>query len=186
MFIDIAYASEAAAEGATETVADGGVLGSLGISGGLLISQFINFAIVVAVLWFLVLKPLTKKMAERQKMIDDSIANAKKIEDTLARGEQKYQERIDQAKVEANKILEKASAETGKLTEEMKVKAKKEIEGLVDQARRNIKIEKDDMVKNFRSESAEIVTVALEKILSEKMTSEKDKKFIEELLKGIK
>ena len=33
MFIDIAYASEAAAEGATETVADGGVLGSLGISG---------------------------------------------------------------------------------------------------------------------------------------------------------
>ena len=56
----------------------------------------------------------------------------------------------------------------------------------MDQARRNIKIEKDDMVKNFRSESAEIVTVALEKILSEKMTSEKDKKFIEELLKGIK
>ena len=62
-------------------------------------------------------------------MIDDSIANAKKIEDTLARGEQKYQERIDQAKVEANKILEKASAETGKLTEEMKVKAKKKLRG---------------------------------------------------------
>src|SRR3989338_2214589 len=122
MLIDIAYASETV-EKTAEAAANEGVLASLGINGALFIFQLINFAIVAAVLWFLILKPLTKKMSERQKMIDDSIDNAKKIETNLGMSERKYQEKIDLAKVEANKIMEKSQQEAAQVAESMKEKS---------------------------------------------------------------
>jgi len=170
----------------TEVTADTGVLASLGINGQLFVFQAINFAIVMVVVWYLILKPITKKMVERQKMIDDSIENSKKVEETLRRGERDYQARIDTAKVEANKILEKTNVEAGKMSEELKVKAKKEIEGLVETARRNIKTEKESMVKDLKEETAGLIVSALEKILSEKIDEKKDKKIIEEMLDSVK
>ncbi len=179
-FIDTVYAAEIA-ESAQE-----GLLTSLGINGTLFIFQLVNFAIVATIIWFLILKPLTKKMTERQKMIDDSIDNSKKIQETLQHSEQKYQERIDQAKVEYNKILEKATVDAVATTDAMKVKAKQEIEMLVDQAKRNIKIEKEEMVSALKNETAGFIVMALEKILGEKVDSKKDKEMIEEMIKKLK
>ncbi|MCX6778657.1 MAG: ATP synthase F0 subunit B, partial [Candidatus Magasanikbacteria bacterium] len=76
-FIEIAHASEAPTELTETTEQSGGVLGSLGINGQLFVFQLINFILVAAILWFLILKPLTKKMAERKKIIDESLDNVK-------------------------------------------------------------------------------------------------------------
>lgn len=188
-FIEIAHAAgeaEATTEHTTASTQDQGVLASLGINGQLLIFQFINFAVVALVVWFLILKPLTKKMTERQKMIDDSIENAKRVKDNLDASEKRYQERIDSAKVEANKIIELAAGEAESLGDEMKIRAKKEIEKLVDHAKHNIQLEKEAMVREIRNEAAELVTIALEKILMEKITDHKDKKIIEEMIGKLK
>lgn len=188
-FIDVALASETATEEAnqtTEEAGSSGVLGSLGINGTLFVSQLINFALVAAILWFLILKPLTKKMTERQKMIDDSIDNAKKIQENLAKSEKEYQNRIDQAKVEANKLMEKTMTEAEAAAEEAKTTAKKEIEQLVVQARKSIKNEKEIMKNEIKEEAASFVILALQKILGEKMDENKDKKIIEDILQKLK
>lgn len=183
-FIDTVYASE------TEEVeagsADAGVLASLGINGSLFAFQLINFAIVAVVLWFLILKPLMQKITERQKAIDESLENAKRVQDNLVRSERDYQARIDGAKVEANKIIEKAGVEAQKFSEELKNKAKKEIENLLVQAKTNIRLEKEEVLGEIKTVAAELVTKALEKILSEKINSEQDKKLIERTLKEMK
>ena len=189
IFIDIAHASTeraVKAEQTTEASVNTDLLASLGLNGSQFIFQWINFAIVVAVLWFLILKPLTKKLNERQKMIDDSIKNAEKIQKNLEKSDKDYQVRMDVAKVEANKILEKAQAETTVVAEDMKNKTKKEIEQLVDHAKKNIKLEKEAMMAGLKKETAEIVISAMEKILSAKMDGKKDKEMIENALKDIK
>lgn len=182
-----AYGAETPqAEQTTESIQNPGLLASLGINGTQFVSQLINFALVALILWYLILKPLTKKMSERQKLIDDSLANAKKIQENLEQSERKFQQRIDEAKVEANKILERTNTEAEQLSVQLKEKAKHEIEILVDQAKRNINIERDDMVASLKSETASLIVLAMEKILHEKVTSEKDKKMIEEMLKTVK
>ncbi len=189
-FIDIANASEAASEEATHTTEEGsasaGPLADLGINGTLFVAQLINFALVGAIVWFLILKPLTKKMAERQKMIDESIDNAKKIQENLAKSEKEYQNRIDLAKVDANKIMEKTTMAAAAATEEAKLIARKEIEQLVLQARKSIKAEKETMTVELKTETAGFIVMALEKIIGEKFDSSKDKKFIEDILQKIK
>lgn len=181
----IAYAAETS-EVAVEATSSGGVLASLGINGTLFIFQLINFAIVALVLWYLILKPLTQKMSERQKLIDKSIDNAKKIETNLSASEKKYQERIDQAKVEANKLVDKTQREAILAGEGLKEKAKKEIETLVDQAKKNIKIEREEMMNEVKKEAANLVVAAIEKILPEKMDSAKDHKLVDEAIKDLK
>jgi len=185
-FIEIAYATPEAEEHTTESPQNVGLLGSLGLNGSQFVFQWVNFAIVVAVLWFLILKPLTKKLNERRQMIDDSIKNAEKMQKNLEKSDKDYQARMDNAKIEANKILEKAQVETTVIAEEMKNKTKNEIEQLVEHAKINIKIEKEEMMTGLKKETAEIVVAAMEKILSVKMDGKKDKEIIENALKDLK
>ena len=173
-------------ETAAETTAEGGVLADLGINGTLFVSQLVNFAIVAVILWFLILKPLTKKMSERQRIIEDSLENAKKIETNLGMSERKYQEKIDQAKVDANKIIAKAQQESLRVAEVVNEKTKKEIEGLADQARKDIKIERDESVNEIKQQAANLIISAAEKILSAKIDVKNDDKIIEEAVKNMK
>ncbi len=184
LLTNIAYAAETAQP--TTEPASRGVLADLGINGTLFVFQLINFAIVVVVLWFLILKPLTKKMSERQKMIDDSIDNAKKIETNLGMSERKYQEKIDQAKVDANKFIAKAQEESLQAAEVMKEKTRKEIEQLVETARKNIKTERDESINELKQQAADLIVSAAEKILSAKIDTAKDDKIIEEAIKSMK
>lgn len=190
MIINIAHASEEVPAKTTSehttALANESVAASLGLNGTLFAFQLINFAIVAAIIWFLILKPLTSKMAERQKMIDESIDNAKKIQENLARGERDYQGKIDQAKVDANKIIEKAGTEAGELASTMREKAKEEIIILVDQAKRHINIERDEVMATIKSETGNLIVAAVEKILNEKLDDKKDKSLIEETLKNLK
>ena len=182
LLTNIAYA----AEESVPSTANEGVLSSLGINGTLFVFQLVNFDIVVAVLWFLILKPLTKKISERQKMVEDSIDNAKKIETNLGMSERKYQEKIDQAKVDANKFIAKAQQEAALVAETMKEKAKKEIEQLVDAARKNIKTERDESISELKAQAADLIISATEKILSAKIDVKNDDKVIEEAIKNLK
>lgn len=183
--IDIAYASSEAVTEAT-SAGDGGILGSLGINLPLFLFQLINFAVVILVLWFLILKPLSKKLTERQNLIADSLENAKKVQAKLEQSEKDYQAELRRAKAEAAKILEQATQDSEKFSVEMKVKVKKEIEVLITQAKKNIQSEKEEMLASLRAETADLVVLALEKILSEKMNDEKDKKLINKVLQDLK
>lgn len=164
----------------------GGVAASLGINGQLFVFQLLNFAIVAVILWFLILKPLTKKLEERKKIINESLDKVQEVETNLMMSQQKFQEKIDEAKVEANKIIEKAYEESNVLSEEMKKKAKKEIELLVDQAKRNIQIEKEEVMDGIKKETVTLIMAVVEKVINEKMTDKKDKDFIEEMIKNSK
>lgn len=182
--MNIVYAST---EEATEiSQQDAEVLSSLGLNGQLFAFQLINFAIVALIVWFLILKPLTKKLEERRKIIDESLDKAKEVDANLVMAQEKFQEKVDQAKAEANKIIEKACVEAEQSSIEMKNKAKNEIESLVEQAKVKIRQEKEKMVAEVKSETAELVVAAVEKILEEKMDEEKDKELIEKSVRSFR
>lgn len=161
-----------------------GLAASLGLNGQLFTFQLINFALVFLTLWFMILKPLTKKMEERKRLIDESIDKAKKVEENLLHSEQKFQEKIDEAKVEANAIMQKAHGEAEGMSEKMKLKAREEIELLITQAKRNIEIDKEDMRLELRKETVELVILTVEKLIGEKLDAKKDEKFIQEILES--
>jgi len=170
----------------TETAQDQSVFSSLGLDTHIFVSQLINFVIVFLVVWFLILKPLTKKMEERKNIIDESLDKAKEVEKNLMMSEESYKAKMDEAKKEANGIIEKAHAEATSLGEQMKEKSKVEIEGLVVQAKKSIVMEREEALAAVKSQAIEMISAALTKIVSSEMTEKTDKKVIEDALKSMK
>lgn len=162
-----------------------GVADILGINFEYLGLQLINFAVVVVIVWFMILKPLGKKLEERKDIIDRSLDKAKEIETNLKMSERKFDEIIANAKAEANDIIEHAKKKADELALKTKAEAIQEVNRLVSQAKKQIASEKEKMVEEVTDAAIELVVLATEKIISEKMDSKKDEALIKKTIAAL-
>lgn len=150
---------------------------------GLFLAQLANFTIVFLVLYFFAFKPLVKVMTERTEKIDKSLKDADEIENRLAITETKQQEIITAAKKQASLIVEEADKRGEVRHEELIARAKEEIGDLMNAQRATIDRDKAETLKQIKAEIAELVVMTVEKVLNEKMDSDKDQKIIKDLVK---
>ena len=177
------HETEATTEGATQ---DPGLLASLGLNAQQFASQLLNFVVVLCIVWFLILKPLTKKLDERRKIIDKSLDHAKEVETNLMMSQQKFNETIAEAKNQSSALVQKAHEEAEKMGEAMKEKTKKELAEVIEKAKKTIASEKEQMKTELREETVALVIAVAEKILGEKIDTKKDEQFIRDILKSVK
>lgn len=152
----------------------------------LIIAQFINFVIVVGVLWYYAVGPLTKKMTERTKAIEKGLADAKKVEENLARAEELKEEKLADARREAERIIEEAKKTVEQNRAETLAKTKAEAEKVVTEAKRQIAVEKEKMAADLKAEVRDLVMATTAKVLEEVITADKDKELIKKTVEKIK
>ena len=169
----------------TERNAEGGVFATLGLEPTLFAFQLLNFFVVLLVVWFLILKPLTKKMDERKKIIDESLDRAKEIETKMGMAERLAQEKTAEARQVGDQIVARSHEEARALSEKMKVEAKKEIARLVEQAKDQLAEEKVQTVAELKREAGALAIAVAEKILAEKIDQKKDAAIIERAVNSI-
>ncbi len=149
----------------------------------LLIAQAVNFAIVLAILYYLIFKPLVKTMNDRSDKIDKSLKDAEEIEKKLVLTETEREDIMNAAKKQANAIVEEANKRGEDKRNEMLVKAKKEISQVIAAEKEKISQDKEQALKEIKKEVAELVILTVEKLLNEKMNSDKDKELIKKMVK---
>lgn len=149
----------------------------------LLLAQAINFAIVLAVLYWFAFKPLVKIMAERSNKISQGLDDAKKAEEKLAQTKEEFNKALAEAKKQANSILEKAGQEAEVRKQQTIVKAKEEIGAVINQEKQKMQAEKAATLKEIKKEVADLVAISLEKVLGEKIDAKKDKEIIKKIVK---
>jgi len=144
----------------------------------LLIAQAVNFAIVFAVLYYLLLKPLLSNMKERSGKIAESLENADRIEEKLKQTEGESKEIIFRAKKEAAAIVEEAVKKAEIKKGEMVERAKEEIGSIINKEKEAVRMEKEKILKEIRKEVAGLAVLAAEKLLSERFDAKKDEEII--------
>ena len=149
----------------------------------LFIAQLINFAIVFSILYFFAFKPLIKVMGERTDKIDKSLKDADEIEKRLALTETEKTDIISAAKKQANLIVEEADKRGEERREELISKAKEDIGQLINAERAKMDRDKAETLKEIKGEIAGLVVLTVEKLLNEKMTTDKDQELIKNLVK---
>jgi len=148
-----------------------------------MIAQLINFAIVLAILYFFAFKPLVKIMSARTEKIDKSLKDAEAIEKKLALTEKEKADIIRAAKAEANAIVAEAGKRGEDKKNELVKKAKEEINRVIVEEKARIARDKEESLKEIKKEVADLVVLTVEKLLDEKMTADKDREFIKRLVK---
>lgn len=171
--------SETGQASAAETHGGGG----LSIDPSIVITQMLNFVILLVILKFLLYKPLLKIMQEREKRISDGLENADKADRMLAESEQTRLETIKAAKVESHGILENARKSAEEARSSLLQEAEEEAAKIVQNGRNVLDLERNKAAQELKVQAVDLIIQTAEKVLREKIDPLRDQKLIEENLK---
>lgn len=130
-----------------------------------LLGQMVTFAIFVLFCMKFVWPPITAAMAERQKKIEDGLADADRANRDLALAQEKAAEYLRNAKSEAAAIIDSANKRASQIVDEAKAHAREEGDRIVTAAQAEIDREFNRAKEELRSKLAELSVAGAEKIL---------------------
>jgi len=162
------------------------LLGNLGINTKLFIAQLINFAILLFVLKKFAYQPILKVLDDRKNKIEKGLKEADEARKKLEQITVKEKEVLDKANKKATKILLEAEEKAEKSRAEAVKETEEKIDSLMKKAEERIQEKKEQMLRDLKKDVADLVVVATEKVLEEKIDENKDKELIEKAVERIK
>lgn len=148
----------------------------------LLVAQMVNFIIVLLVLYKFAYKPVLKTLNDRTRKIEKGLKDSKEASEKLEEITLQEKEVLTVAKKEAQEIIKKSREDAIRISADILDQAKEQNKKMIEDAKENIDQEKTKMLSEVRAEIANLVIAATEKIIYEKLDSQKDKEIIEKAM----
>jgi F-type H+-transporting ATPase subunit b len=162
---------------------------SVGIQTGFTLQQFIAqcFAatILFVVLWQFGWKPVRRILEERQKTIEESLANADKIKKELADAEATRLSIIQKANEQANRIIAEAEKSAAIVTEQRAKEATRQAEDIVKNAHEASVLDKNRLMAELKSHIGELVIQTTEKVAGKVLTADDQSRLNTETLRQL-
>jgi len=162
------------------------IFAKLGLDSALLISQIVNFVLLLLLLKKFAYTPVLKMLNDRSEKIEKSLAEARKIEEELKNTEETKIAEIKKAKTEAAEIIKKAYDTAQTNAEKAIDDTRKKTQDIVAKAKEEIQSEKEKSVKEAEKEIADLAIQIAEKIIRKNLDSDTEKKLAEETLSKIR
>ena len=153
------------------------------IEGRLLLAQFINFAVVFVLIYFVVLKPLSKLMKGRTETIEKGLDDAKKAETALIMADHEKERIIGEGHLAAKDLVLSAESRGEALAESAKVDAEAEAHKVKQAAIKELETLREHQTIEIKEKSVDLVIAGVEAILKEKIDEKKSAEMIKGLLK---
>ncbi len=137
------------------------LLDNLGINGGLLLSQAVNFALLLIVLRIFVYKPVLKLLHDRRARIEEGLTKADEADRRLHEVDEISKGKIKQAEHEAINILKRTESEAKTLEEKMLAEAKHHEEEALQSAAMRLRSQEEESRRVLEREAAGLVRAAI-------------------------
>lgn len=143
------------------------LIGTFHIDWKLMVAQIINFGIVFAVLFWFVIRPLSKTLKDRKMIIEKGLTDAEKNAVLLKEAETAHDEEVSKGRAEAHALILEMKKTAEEKRAELINQAEAEVKKMVEDGRRSIQQEKDKMMEHLEKDIATLVVSATEKIISD-------------------
>ena len=143
-------------------------------------AQCLSFVLVAFLLQRYAYKPILKVLAERKRLIKESLDNAEQIKQDLANAQAKVHERLVEAGAQATKMIEEARAAAAQVQERETQKAIAAAQAIVDKARQATEAEHARMLADLRHEVGRLVVNTTAKVTGKVLTMDDQKRLTEE------
>ena len=134
---------------------------NLGINWELLLSQAVNFALLLIVLRIFVYKPVLKLLRDRRERIEGGLIKADEAERRLHEVDVIGAGKIKEAEHEAINILKRTESEAKTLEEKLLAEAKRHEEEAVRSAAMRLHSQEEESRRALEKEAAELVRAAI-------------------------
>ncbi|MGH7157543.1 MAG: F0F1 ATP synthase subunit B [Candidatus Saccharimonadales bacterium] len=171
------FASTAAAEAVSPEQSES-LFSALGIDWKLLVEQALAFLILVFLLAKFVYPALMKAVDNRREQVEAGMREAKEAEEKLAEAESKVAGMLADARSEADDMLARTQQEANAVVADAEDKAKVRAEQIVADAREQLDRDVRKAREVLKKDTIELVALATEKVIGEKLDAQKDGKLI--------
>lgn len=162
-----------------------GLIQALGIDGRILLAQFLNFAVLVFVLWRFAYKPVFKILEERRLKIEKGLDDADTAAKSLLLTEEENKQLLIKARQEASVIIENAQKQADLRQQAVVGKAEEEIQAITEKERAKISAEKEAIMSQLKNEVSALVLAGLQQFLSENMTDKRDQEVVAKIVNNL-
>lgn len=155
-----------------------GVAGVIEINGTVIV-ELVTFLIMLAILARYVYPEVVKVAEARQRAIADQL---KEAEQARTEAEQRLKEaeaKLTDARKTAQGVIDAATKSGEQVRQELKQKAEEESKRTVEAARKEIEAERERAIQSVRSEVANLVVAATEKVIGETLDDAKHLELID-------
>ena len=145
-----------------------------------LIAQMISFSIVCFLLYRFAYRPVLRMLADRRRLIAESLANADKVKAELARTETQRQEAMAQANAQATQFIEEARAAADVLLKKETKKAMATAEEIIVKAQQAAAQDHARMLAELKQEVGRLVVQTTSVVTGKILTTEDQRRLAEE------
>lgn len=153
---------------------------TFGIDWPHLIAQMISFGIVCFLLHRFAYGPVLRMLADRRRLIAESLANADKVKAELARTETQRHEVMAQANAQATRFIEEARAAADVLLKQETKKAMAAAEEIIVKAHQAAAQDHARMLAELKQEVGRLVVQTTSAVTGKILTTEDQRRLAEE------
>jgi len=143
---------------------------------GLLFWMTLSFLFVLFLLTKFAWKPINQMLKERDKSIEDALAQAEKAKEEMAKLNADNERLIREAQQERDNILKTAREAKEQMISEAKGKAKEEADKLVASARESIENERKAAITDIKNQVALLSMEIAEKLIKKELSTDAGQK----------
>ncbi len=147
-----------------------------------IIFTVINILILLVAMKFFLFKPIHKVLDKRQKLINDTVAEAEALKTDAVEMERQHRQAIANMEEEKDSILKSARERANLEREQILADAQEEAQGILRDAKTEAGLRKKEILDKTQSEISEIVVTAVEKLMLQKHAVGADDALYDEFL----
>ncbi len=154
----------------------------LGINTTLLLTQIVNFLIMVLVLQKFLYKPILKMIRERQKKINEGLALAENMAGEKEKLGKEREKIISKADDEARTIIEKAKKEAEEVKSIIIKEGHEDVAVFKERMEKELSLERERMHKQATEQSVEIAQAMVKQVVGDLLTTKTQHQLIQKQL----
>jgi F-type H+-transporting ATPase subunit b len=161
----------------------GDVLNQLGISGTLLLSQIVNFLLIMIVLRLFLYEPVLNMLNKRKERVASSMKEAERAANAAAAAQKEREAILDEARREAQEVRAQATREADKIGQEVRARAEQDAADIRMKAQAEAQAQTEEVLADAQKQIAELAILATEQILGRELQGKADhERFVTEFL----
>ncbi len=157
----------------------------LGIEPQYLLTQIVNFTIMVLILTKLLYKPILKALDERKKKIAEGLKAAEAQKLAEEKWNTRHQELMAEAREEARVIIENAKKDGKKVKDEIIEEGKKEVAAQKARMEKDLETRLEEMSTQIASKTIDIAVVMVKRLIPNILDERHQHTLIERELKKL-
>lgn len=159
------------------------VLGQLGIEGGLLVSQIVNFLVLMVVLRVTLYQPILNMLEQRRQRIAQSMKDAERAGAAAREAEHDKAKILEEARREAQEVRAAATRDAEKIAQDIRARAEQEAGEIRRKAQSDAEAQAESALSGANKQIADLAILATQQILNRELANRSEhERFVAEFL----